>query len=98
MNQNDLQNLMNAQQQAYQQAADVSMHFKFLVYSTHLAIIICAIFSVFIFWKLCQIKTLLQSVHGDPARQSGSTAPETSPSVDSPQTGLEDDDSRFRPR
>lgn len=48
MNPNDMQAL----QQAYQQAGDVAIHFKFLVYSTYAAIIICATFSILIFWKL----------------------------------------------
>jgi hypothetical protein len=60
MNPNDMQNVLNMQQQA----ADVAIHFKFLVYSTHAAIIVCAIFSILIFWKLCQIKTLCNRRHG----------------------------------
>ena len=36
-------------------------HAQFLGYSTYGTIIVCAIFSILIFWKLCHIKALLQS-------------------------------------
>ena len=49
MNPNDIQNLINAQQQAMQRA---EFQMYFLGYTTYAAIIICAIFSVLIFWKL----------------------------------------------
>jgi len=49
MNPNDLQNLINEQQQALHQA---EFQMDFLGFATHAAIIICAIFSVLIFWKL----------------------------------------------
>ncbi len=48
MNPNDMQNLINAQQQA----ANVAIHLEFLVYSTYVAILICTVFLVLIFWKL----------------------------------------------
>jgi hypothetical protein len=52
MNPNDIQNLINAQQQAVQRA---EFQMYFLGYTTYAAIIICAIFSVLIFCKLRDI-------------------------------------------
>jgi hypothetical protein len=95
MNPNDMQNVLNIQQQA----ADVGMHFKFLVYSTHAAIIICAIFSVLIFWKLCQIKTLLQS-RAQTFLGKRTTQPTSQPAsfAATPAPPRADDDSRYLPK
>jgi hypothetical protein len=92
---NDMQNIQSVQQQAY----DVAVHFKLLAYSTYAAIILCAIFSVLIFWKLCQIQKLLAA--NSPGEQANpflpsasSIAPATPPSYSPPPP----DDSRYLPK
>jgi hypothetical protein len=93
----ELQNLLNAQQEAAQQASDVSMHFKFLPYSTFAAMIICAVFSVLIFWKLCQIHRGLRGhsmMRPDPLR-----VPTTSSSGSSfPMQSAAEDDTQYMPK
>ena len=48
----EFQNLIN---QSQQNLAAAQFKMYLLVYSTYAAILICAIFSILIFWKLCQI-------------------------------------------
>jgi hypothetical protein len=74
---------------------------EFLGYSTYLAIIICGVFSVLIFWKLCQIQKQLManvqaqlSMSSSPARSSISSAPVV---ANNPKLPVQDD-SRYRPK
>jgi hypothetical protein len=68
-------------------------------YSTYAAILICAVFSILIFWKLCQIKTLLQSsAHVYPTRPTVPTVFQTSPFADASKPEAAPDDSRFQPK
>jgi len=94
MNQNDIQNILNAQQQAYQQAADVGAHFKFLIYSSYAALMVCAIFLILIFWKLCQIQKQLA------ANATSQTMPPSSqePDFAAAPAPPADDDSRYAPK
>jgi len=91
---------MNPDLQAlYQQMQQAQQHAIFMGYSTYAAILICAVFSVLIFWKLCQIKTLLQSsAHAYPARPTVPTVFQTSPFADASKPETAPDDSRFQPK
>jgi hypothetical protein len=93
----DLQKLMESQTQAYQQASDVSVHFKLLIYSSYAALLICAIFSILIFWKLCQIQKQLaakpSNFNQHPVTGDYAATP-TPPDF----TASESDDDRFRPK
>ena len=64
MNPNDMQNLINAQRQA-------EFQMYFLAYSTYAAIIICAIFSILIFWRLRDIADELRKSPGNPFQEGG---------------------------
>ena len=88
---------MNPDMQAvYQQMQQAQQHVMFIGYSTYAAIIICAIFSVLIFWKLCQIKSLLQS---SPHTHSMKPAAQpASPFAAKPTSPRADDESRFMPK
>ena len=95
MNPNDMQNLINAQRQA-------EFQMYFLAYSTYAAIIICAIFSILIFWRLRDIADELRKFRiafemADDRRQpSGSLRKPTSDSPDNPfQEGGEE---RYKPK
>ena len=89
MNPNDMQ----AIQQAYQQAGDVAIHFKFLVYSTYVLILICTVFLTLIFWKLRGVIDELRmfriafEMADDRKTQSAAPAPPRA-----------DDDSRYLPK
>ena len=82
------------------QADAAQRQMRFLGYSTYVAIIVCAIFAVLIFWKLCQIQKQLlvnsqswRSTPSSPATPFGNEA--------TPPTGTRspmDDDSRFMPK
>jgi hypothetical protein len=91
---------MNPDLQAvYQQMQQAQQHAIFMGYSTYAAILVCAVFSVLTFWKLCQIKTLLQSsTHAYPARQTVSTVFQTSLFTDASKPETAPDDSRFQPK
>ena len=96
----ELQKMMNAQLDASQQVADVAAYFKFLAYSSYAALIICAIFSVLIFWKLCQIQKQLfansQSWRSKPSSPANPFGNEPTPPP-----GTESqihNDSRFMPK
>jgi|ERR1035437_3656838 hypothetical protein len=52
----EMQNMIQQAQQANEHAL---FQAKLLGYSTYAAICICAVFSILIFWKLCQIQKLL---------------------------------------
>jgi len=89
----ELQNLM-----AQAEAAQRQM--RFLAYSTYVSIVVCAIFSVLIFWKLCQLQKQLlanfqswRSTQLSPANPFGNE-PTPQPGRGSPIP----DDSRFMPK
>jgi hypothetical protein len=90
MNPNDMQNLLNAQQQALHQA---EFQMYFLGYSTYAAIIICAVFSILIFLRLRNIADELRmfriafEMAEDRKTQSAAPAPPRA-----------DDDSRYLPK
>jgi hypothetical protein len=92
----ELQQMINAQQQAVQQA-EFKMYF--LGYTTYAAIIICAVFTVLIFWKLCQIQRHLAAgpTVGQPSRF---TPPATPPAEVRVPSGprMAQDDSRYMPK
>jgi hypothetical protein len=90
MNPYDPQSIANA----YQQAADVSAHFKFLIYSAEFAIIICALFSVLIFWKLCQIHKQLAANAASQSMPPSSQEPASAATPAPPAV----DDSRYLPK
>ena len=91
------QQLMEQTQQAQQQLLDISMHAKFLAYSTYVAIILCAIFSILIFWKLCQIhQQLVANAKSQPATPF--TRPQMTGSELSPAIQPIPDDSRWIPK
>jgi cytochrome oxidase assembly protein ShyY1 len=92
--------LQNMLAQAQQNAAAAQRQMQFIGYSTYLSIVVCAIFSVLIFWKLCQIQKQLfansqceHSKSSSPARPSANEP--TSPS--STRSPIPDD-SRFMPK
>jgi hypothetical protein len=89
----DLQNLM-----AQAEAAQRQM--RFLGYSIYASIVVCAIFSVLIFWKLCQIqKQLVASSQSWPSTQSPPANPVASEAAPPPGTRFQfQDDSRFMPK
>jgi hypothetical protein len=93
MNPNDMQALLNAQQQAYQQAADVAVHFKFLVYSSYASIIICAVFSILIFLKLRNIADEFRMF-----RIAYEMADDRKIQIPVPTPRPADDDSRYLPK
>lgn len=89
----ELQNLM-AQAEAAQR------HAQFLGYSTYAAIIVCAIFSVLIFWKLCQIQKQLLNI--SPTQRSVSSSPAKTVTTEAtsppnPQSPAQND-SRYMPK
>jgi len=89
MNQNDMQNLMSVQQQA----ADVAIHFKFLVYSTYAAILISTAFLALIFWKLREVLDELRKfriTQGMAEDRKARAAKPTPPGAD--------DESRYMPK
>lgn len=90
MNPNDMQALLAAQQQALQRA---EFQMYFIGYSTYAAIIICAIFSVLIFWKLRQMadefKRFRIAYEFAEDRKARATAPAARHAAD---------DSRFMPK
>jgi hypothetical protein len=69
MNPNDMQDVLEMQRQA----ATLARHSEFLGCSQHVAILFCAVFSILIFWRLCQFKKLLESHPQKPSPVS--TAP-----------------------
>jgi len=90
MNPNDMQNLISAQQQAIHHA---EFQVYFFGYTTYAAIIICAIFSVLIFWKLrgiadefLKFRIAYEMAEGRKARAAKPTPPRG------------DDESRFMPK
>lgn len=92
----ELQNLLN---QAQQNVAASQRFVQFIGYTTFFAILICAIFSVLIFWKLCQIqKHLAVTAHpmnpGIPVNPFADLAARTAHPAPPPV----DDDDRFRPK
>jgi len=91
----ELQNLMG---QAQQNMVAAPQHAQFLGYSTYLAIIICAIFSVLIFWKLCQIQKQLsvrpQQMTSSASSLSGLPSAESAAQI---RSKLAPDDSRYMP-
>lgn len=91
---------MNPDLQAvYQQMQQAQQYTIFIGYSTYAAILICAALSVLIFWKLCQIKTLLQtSAQAYLVKQAAQRTSKSSSAVDSGTPPRTDEDSRFRPK
>ena len=90
MNPNDMQNMLNAQQQAIHQA---EFQMYFIGYTTYAAIIICAIFSILIFWKLrgiaaefLKFRITYEMVEDRKARAAKPTPPRA------------DDESRYMPK
>jgi len=95
MNPNDMQDILEMQRQA----AVLARHSEFLGYTAYAALLICAIFSVLIFWKLCQIKALLQSsAQTYPTKQTAQTTFQSSPFAAKSTPPHADDDSRFVPK
>ena len=90
MNPNDIQNLLNAQQQAMQRA---EFQMYFFGYTTYAAIIVCAIFSVLIFWKLRAIADEFLKF-----RITYEMAEERKARALKPTPPRADDDSRFLPK
>jgi hypothetical protein len=90
MNPNDMQNLVNMQQQALQRA---EFQMYFLGYSTYVAIIICAIFSILIFWKLRDIADELRQF-----RIAFEMADDRKAQSAAPTPRRADDDSRYTPK
>jgi hypothetical protein len=93
----ELQNLLV---QAQQNAAGAQRHAQFVGYSTYVAIIVCVIFAVLIFWKLCQIqKQLITNSHTQqwkPSAQAGLVNPE--PTMPPTAQSRIQDDSRYMPK
>ena len=86
---------MNPDLQAvYQQMQQAQQHAIFMGYSTYAAILVCAVFSILIFWKLCQIKTLLQS----PSRAKQVVQTVSHPATVAPMSRRAADDSRYLPK
>ncbi len=87
--------MINAQQQALQQA-QIKMYL--LGYTTYAAIIICAIFAVLIFWKLCQIQKQL-TAHNSVGQSNPFVQPTTPRTEASLLSGSQmvQDDSRYMP-
>ena len=77
----------------YQQAADVALHFKFLVYSTYAAILVCTVFLVLIFWKLRNIADELRQF-----RVAFEMADDRKTQSAAPTLPRTDDDSRYLPK
>jgi hypothetical protein len=73
---------------------------RFLGYSTYVAIVVCAIFSVLIFWKLCQIQKQLsadsQSWRSTPSSPANPFGKEPTPLAGT--ASQIPDDSRFMPK
>jgi len=87
----ELQQILDSQQEALRQA---QFKMNFLAYSTYAAIIICAVFSVLIFWKLCQIQKQLRL----PAtREKTALSPSAVIPIDSPIPPRQDD-SKYMPK
>lgn len=89
----ELQNVMA-------QVESAQRHAQFISYSAYAAIIVCAIFTVLIFWKLCQIQEQLlanslfqRSIPGSPA---GSFTTAGTPPENPWAAGKED--SRYMPK
>jgi len=89
MNPNELQDLVEMQRQMMA----LARHSEFFACTTYMAILICAVFSILIFWKLCQIKGLLERPQNLSVPVT-TTARVATPAV----TPSRSDDSRYMPK
>lgn len=73
---------------------------EFVGYSTYASLVICAVFSILIFWKLCQIQKQLpgrpQSPYSPKSPPEKLAAHDLRPPPATPQIGQ--DDSRYLPK
>ncbi len=91
----ELQQILNSQQQALQQA---QFKMYLLGYSTYAAIIICAIFAALIFWKLCQIQKQLSARNPVGQLDLGQPVPPRAEPRSLSTSRTVQDDSRYMPK
>jgi hypothetical protein len=92
----ELQQLIEAQQRAVQEA---QFKMYFLAYTTYADILVCAVFAVLIFWKLCQIQKQLST--RSPVGQSNNLVQPTTPRTEAGPVSASRavlDDSRYMPK